>query len=285
MSSPPGALTESSPGQTDRVAEILSRIDAAQTQAVDDIGTTAAAAVLVHEADDLAVQTACGITVEQARELTEEIKVDQATLWDKVVRAYTERAWQVLGYESWDAYCATEFRSVRLRLPLEERQDIVSSLRDAGLSIRGVASAIGISDQTVQRDLNSSDVVNHYTSPDESDDAIDVSVVEAARDGKVTGTDGRAYPRYKPVAGPSRFGDFTSVLTPVRKALREVPAKVQRFGQLADDELFCAWFADKDSRVTDIRREITKAIAQLQKMDERVQHLAAELRNTHGQNT
>ncbi|OBF70422.1 hypothetical protein A5750_22835 [Mycobacterium sp. 852002-51613_SCH5001154] len=282
MSAPPGALTETSPGQTDRVAEILARIAAAPTQADDDIGTTDGAAVLVHEAANLAVQTACGMTVEQARELTDEIKVDEATLWDKVVRAYTERAWQILGYESWDTYCAAEFRSVRLRLPMEERRDVVCSLREAGLSIRGVASAIGISDQTVQRDLKNSGVVNHYTSPDEFDDPSDDEVVEAAPDLRVTGTDGTVYPRYKPAPTPSPGGNFASVLTPVRKALREVPDKVQRFNQFTEDELFRAWFAEKDSRVTDIRREITRAIAQLQMMDERIQQITAERRNTHG---
>lgn len=134
----------------------------------------------------------------------------------------------------------------------------------------------------MQRDLKNSGVVNHYTSPAESDDPSDVEVVEAAPDGKVTGTDGRSYPRYKPAPRPSPSVISPPVLTPVRKALRELPDKVQRFNQLADDELFCAWFAEKDSRVTNIRREITNAVAQLQKMDVRVQQVIAEPRNIHG---
>lgn len=74
------------------------------------------------------------------------------------------RVWLSLGYESWDAYTSTEFGATRLKLPREERQESVASLRESGLSIRAIASGLGISDQTVQRDL-SAGVVNHYTSP------------------------------------------------------------------------------------------------------------------------
>ncbi|MGB8503256.1 MAG: hypothetical protein WCE29_13610, partial [Mycobacterium sp.] len=59
----------------------------------------------------------------------------------------------VLGYANWDAYCEAEFGSLRVRLPREERRDVVCSLREAGLSIRAIASATGIDKNTVQTDL------------------------------------------------------------------------------------------------------------------------------------
>jgi len=51
-----------------------------------------------------------------------------------VKQAYTERAWDALGYASWDEYCTREFGTSRLRLPREERAEVVASLRESGLS-------------------------------------------------------------------------------------------------------------------------------------------------------
>jgi hypothetical protein len=78
-----------------------------------------------------------------ARALTDQIKADVETVWDRIERAYLERAWAALGYANWDEYCLTEFGTSRLRLPREERPEIVASLREAGLSIRAIASATG----------------------------------------------------------------------------------------------------------------------------------------------
>ena len=88
-----------------------------------------------------------------ARALTDSIKSTAERLWRRVCTAYTGRAWQVLGYANWDAYCEAEFGSLRVRLPREERRDVVCSLREAGLSIRAIASATGIDKNTVQTDL------------------------------------------------------------------------------------------------------------------------------------
>jgi hypothetical protein len=62
---------------------------------------------------------------DEARTLTDRIKFDAGQLWDKIAVAYLGRAHTALGYASWDEYCATEFGSVRLRLPREERTEVV----------------------------------------------------------------------------------------------------------------------------------------------------------------
>lgn len=49
---------------------------------------------------------------------------------------------------------ATEFGQTRLKLPREERQEIVASLRDSGLSVRAIASATGMGYGTVRRELD-----------------------------------------------------------------------------------------------------------------------------------
>lgn len=93
------------------------------------------------------------MTAEDARRLTDRIKFDAGQLWDRVVEAYLGRADIALRYESWDAYCIAEFGALRLRIPREERTDLVNSLRHAGLSNRAIGSAIGVSEGTVRNDL------------------------------------------------------------------------------------------------------------------------------------
>ena len=92
-------------------------------------------------------------TQEQARALTDRIKIAVEGTWQLIREAYTSRTWAVLGYDTWDAYCTAEFGETRLRLPREERQEVVASLRDSGLSARAISAATGVSEPTVRRDL------------------------------------------------------------------------------------------------------------------------------------
>lgn len=111
---------------------------------------------------------------EDARELTDRIKVAVEGSWLLIKQAYETRAWSALGYASWDDYCTREFGSSRLRLPREERQEVVASLRESGLSVRAIASATGISTGSVENDLRGVQICT----PSE----------------EVTGTDGKVYP-------------------------------------------------------------------------------------------
>lgn len=45
------------------------------------------------------------------------------------------------------------FGTSRLRLPREERAEVVASLRESGLSIRAIAAATGDSRETIRREL------------------------------------------------------------------------------------------------------------------------------------
>lgn len=101
------------------------------------------------------------LTVHDARVLTARIRESVAGVWDLIVEAYTSRAWTSLGYDSWDDYTRTEFDGVRIALPREDRREVVGSLRDAGLSTRAIASAIGVDDKTVRNDLAGAD----YSAP------------------------------------------------------------------------------------------------------------------------
>ncbi|MEU3282938.1 hypothetical protein [Streptomyces antibioticus] len=96
-------------------------------------------------------------TEQDARALTDRIKVAVEGTWLLIQEAYTSRAWAALGYDTWDSYCAAEFGTARLRLPREERQEVVASLRESGMSLRAISSATGISPATAMRDSRVSD--------------------------------------------------------------------------------------------------------------------------------
>jgi hypothetical protein len=94
-------------------------------------------------------------STEQARALTDRIKIAVDGTWQLIREAYTSRTWAVLGYNTWDAYVAEEFGTSRLALPREERAETVASLREAGMSIPAIASATGLGVGTVHRSLAS----------------------------------------------------------------------------------------------------------------------------------
>jgi transposase-like protein len=89
-----------------------------------------------------------------ARVLTDKIKIAVEGTWHLITEAYQSGAHLSLGYSSWDEYVLREFGTSRLRLPREERQEVVGSMRDSGMSIRAIASAVGMNHQTVANDLS-----------------------------------------------------------------------------------------------------------------------------------
>lgn len=110
-------------------------------------------------------------TPEEARVLTDRIKVGLEVTWVLVVKAYQHGAFTALGYSSWDDYCTREFGTNRIRLPREERSETITSLRAAGLSTRAIAAVIGIDDRTVRRDLSGAAIA----APDRQPGVFDMS--------------------------------------------------------------------------------------------------------------
>lgn len=92
-------------------------------------------------------------TAEAARDLTDQIKTGMESVYHLIRAAYRRRAWAALGYGSWDEYVTREFGNLHLRPPLEERQSVVLSLREAGMSTRAIATATQLSARTVRREL------------------------------------------------------------------------------------------------------------------------------------
>lgn len=126
------------------------------------------------------------LSVEDARTLTDRIKIAVEGTWQLIREAYVSRAWAALGYQTWDAYVDAEFRSARLALPREERAETIQSLRSAGMSVRAISSATGVGVGTVHRELSQQSNVPNGTMPD-----------------RVTTTDGRSYPASRPTPPPA----------------------------------------------------------------------------------
>lgn len=135
------------------------------------------------------------MTAAAARDITDQIKTGMESIYHLIRSAYRGRAWAVLGYSSWDDYVTREFGNLHLRPPLEYRQDVVLSLREAGMSARAIASATQLSKSTVHRELGATagrDVPNGTPG-------------DARR---VIGTDGKSYQ-------PIREREATSAKGPV----------------------------------------------------------------------
>lgn len=180
-------------------------------------------------------------TEHEARALTDRIKVAVEGTWLLIQEAYVSRVWAALGYETWDAYCTAEFGTARLRLPREDRQEVVASLRESGMSLRAIESATGVSRPTVIKDLRASQVVNSSPPP------------------AVTGTDGKTYTAPPPADAELLDGDdwvqptgpgFEAAVTPPPKpkrrplpeaftdASRDLARAAERLSRLTEDDRF-----------------------------------------------
>lgn len=138
------------------------------------------------------------MTADAARDLTDQIKTGMESVYHLIRAAYRGRAWQALGFGSWDEYVTREFGNLHLRPPLEYRQDVVLSLREAGMSARAIASATQLSKSTVHRELGATagrDVPNGTPG-------------DARR---VTGTDGKSYQPIRQREATSAEGPVTEL--------------------------------------------------------------------------
>jgi hypothetical protein len=94
-------------------------------------------------------------TAEEARSRADRIRSGMQVLaqWQTdVIAAYAARDWTALGYETWAAYLDGEYGEHRVRLPRDQRREIVAGMAQAGMSTRAIGSAIGVDQKTVVND-------------------------------------------------------------------------------------------------------------------------------------
>lgn len=92
---------------------------------------------------------------EEARARADRIRSGMRVLaeWQQdVIAAYAARDWEALGYATWDAYIDGEYGEHRVRLPREQRREIVAGMSAAGMSTRAIGAAVGVDQKTVVND-------------------------------------------------------------------------------------------------------------------------------------
>jgi len=97
------------------------------------------------------------------------------------------RAFVALGYPTWDAYVDARFGDFRIVVPREHRQQAVAALAGVRMSVRAIASLLGVGVGTVHREMVSLSGV-----PDGTPDGEEQSLT--------LGTDGKLYPRRRSAA-------------------------------------------------------------------------------------
>lgn len=88
---------------------------------------------------------------DHARALVDQIRSAVTVAVDAITEAWQGRAWEVLGYASWDALCESEF-GVRLQLPQAERMAVVGTMTADGMSTRAIGTALGVDKDTIRED-------------------------------------------------------------------------------------------------------------------------------------
>lgn len=159
------------------------------------------------------------LSAEYARDITDKIRAGLEGVFQLIKAAYSGHAWSALGYASWDAYIQSEFGHLYLRPPREERGEVIGSLRDAGLSIRAIATATQLGRTTVQREIDSAGVPSGTPAKREESPAVSSSSgnrstnTNCAESGsRVLGQDGKHYlgSRPRPVQEPPKSQDDDS---------------------------------------------------------------------------
>lgn len=203
------------------------------------------------------------LAADEARGLTVRIRSTVVAAWDLVCEAYDGRVWLALGYESWDAYCSAELDGAAIRLPREQRQETVRSLRDAGLSQRAIASAVGVDHRTVGNDLRSGGENSPPDDPEPGDEADDEPP-------PITGTDGKTYkpnaPKPKPPKPPK---DRRRPLADAyQTATSDLTRCVDRLVKLTEDDRYRTHQEDLTRRYgSDLLRSIAATTAAIARLD------------------
>lgn len=192
---------------------------------------------ITHHGNDLAVQST-QLSEADAEAITAAIRTSLVAVWEKVAAAYHGRVWKALNYKSWDDYCEAEFDGSRIRIPREQRQDVVTSLRDEGLSLRAIAAATGVDRKTVRNDLSQVGEMGPPAQP------------VTDRPAATTGIDGRTYARPAPddVIDAEVVEDPPQPRKPRRKpmgdafqeAVLELEKAVERIERLRADDRYPA---------------------------------------------
>jgi hypothetical protein len=161
------------------------------------------------------------LTVEQARDLTDQLRIDLASSVDLMIRAFDQRIWIPLGYQDWAEYLDGEFGEMRPKYPVDRRQEMVLRMLTRKMSTRVIGSALGVTQMTIVNDKK----------------ALADRGLIAIESGKVKGEDGKEYGAGHSTGGrkPKRLEDrFESALTKADNAVGDL---LEMSAEFDDDNL------------------------------------------------
>lgn len=175
----------------------------------------------------------------EAERLTERLRIAVVNYADArqkvqalIERAQAGRAWEVLGFQSWTAYVSEVLGEQPMRLPREERREMIAMLSSTGMSTRAIAPVVGTTRETVRRDIAAATDTN-------------VSVDEVPAE-TVTGLNGKTYQRpVRDLPAPTPATDTTTAQprrTPITEsffnATVDIHTKTETLTRLVTDERF-----------------------------------------------
>lgn len=189
------------------------------------------------------------ITADEARRLTERIRITAHTARESIEKLHTllaeakqGEAHTALGYPSWTAYLSEVLGEEPLRLARDQRQELVGFLAGEGMSTRAIAAIVGVSNFTVSKDLQGVRDLTPEPEPDPQETARSaVAAAFAQRDepaepAKVTGLDGKSYP--KPAPTPPRAAPRRALTDQFFDASYDLTKIIERVERLAADDRF-----------------------------------------------
>lgn len=198
------------------------------------------------------------LTTDEAQGLTNRLRAALNFSSETVATMYFRRGWSALGYSSWDDYCETEFGGSRIRLPREDRQELVTSLHQQGMSVRAIAAATGVNRETVRQESSGDKKLSPAPvnpSPPPVTDLItgdDLAELNHPAPQRTTGIDGKSYARTDPKPEPIVDAELVEddAPAPARKASRrplpeafwqatyDLTKVAERVARLAEDDRF-----------------------------------------------
>lgn len=197
--------------------------------------------------------------VDSARRLTERIRLTALSVRDGmekvqglVEQARDGNAHLALGYASWTAYLSDTLGSEPLRLPRDQRQELVGYLAGEGMSTRAIAPIVGANFATVSRDLKAPVANATPAAPPVDLAAVDMTTGEIRE--PVTGLDGKRYSRPEPSDSKPRRKPLTDVAHDAGWDLRKA---VERLTRIAEDDRFAS---NKEQVAAHLRGHLLNAI-------------------------
>lgn len=150
-----------------------------------------------------------------------------------------------LGFRSWTAYIADALANLQLAMTPQVRQELVDRLAREGMSQRAIAQAVGVSQKTVDRDLDKVAQVSRHDSPvvvplhpqEPRQPWFEKGSAAQLSGSAVTGIDGKTYP--KPSVTPERKPRPRRPITDAFVgALMELRRATEKLERLSNDDRF-----------------------------------------------